>query len=398
MDVDGPVADSEIRLVSLAPEPCPCSKVSRYAVDLPCACAKAMESWQRRLVHCAPATSLSHVRSDAHGRFELPLVKGGNALEVESAQGVRWMPLPQTKADVVLDLQASAKPRVRFSRSSKEPGHDLPDLRAGLMFEDGHCVPLVHEQDIWAPATPVPVDPNRDLILVVDGPGLAPAAHRIFHPRESELTLSTRSFTSIVGGCSYSADSRKKNDMANASVTWESLFHFPMRAIADGNGNFTWKNVPDQEATITCKRAGRSTTRWLYRPDRGLSILSQGLEERTSGSCDSGITILDSRGRPVRAAEVTLWGSDPYEKGGGGSSENSWETDRRGRVCTDELLDGGFVLVHAPAALGGWCAGEKGWYQKRWRRSLGQSQMIQVTLKMRSFRRSGWRGRWNRLG
>ena len=99
--------------------------------------------------------------------------------------------------------------------------------------------------------------------------------------------------------------------MANATVTWESPFHSPIRMIADGNGNFTWKNVPDQRATITCKRAGRSTTRWFYRPERGLSILAQSLEERTSRRCDRGLTVLDSRGRPVEAAGVILWGSDP---------------------------------------------------------------------------------------
>ena len=89
------MGDSEIRLVSLAPEPRPCPKESKHSLDLPdCACAKAMENWQRRLARCTPATSLSHVRSDAHGRFELTLLKGGNALEVESARGMRWMPLP----------------------------------------------------------------------------------------------------------------------------------------------------------------------------------------------------------------------------------------------------------------------------------------------------------------
>jgi hypothetical protein len=72
----------------------------------------------------------------------------------------------------------------------------------------------------------------------------------------------------------------------------------------------------------------------------------------------------------------------------------SWETGRDGRVCEERLLAPGFLEVHAPLSLGGWCAAMEGVPYSPARRSADNPDGVKrVRLHMRWLRRAPWRGR-----
>jgi len=63
-------------------------------------------------------------------------------------------------------------------------------------------------------------------------------------------------------------------------------------------------------------------------------------------------------------------------------------------VCEERLLEPGFLEVHAPLALGGWCAAnEKLRYHGVRPSSHNPESVTRVMLHMRWFRRTVWRGR-----
>src|ERR1044071_10280561 len=105
----------------------------------------------------------------------------------------------------------------------------------------------------------------------------------------------------------------------------------------------------------------------------GLSIVALaclGGGARGEASCRV-VEFVDGHGRPVVGADVTLYGCD-VDTGACGQyvawATNinlwHWKTDRRGRVCGEELLDphtSAALEVVGPNRAGGRCANRKRW-------------------------------------
>jgi hypothetical protein len=105
------------------------------------------------------------------------------------------------------------------------------------------------------------------------------------------------------------------------------------------------------------------------------------------------VEVVFADGRPVRGAEVIHRYSDPH-KNEDPTDGQAWNTGRDGRVCEERLLDPGFLEVHAPLALGGWCAANEELRYREARPSADNPQGVtRVMLHMRWFRRAAWRGR-----
>jgi protocatechuate 3,4-dioxygenase beta subunit len=103
------------------------------------------------------------------------------------------------------------------------------------------------------------------------------------------------------------------------------------------------------------------------------------------------IKVVDSRGRPIVGAEITLFpcGSEAMHCDG-----NVWETDRRGRVCAEELLHAtGSLDVIAPSRLGGQCADAKHWlYPKDVPGGNGTGPIV-ITMNVGPLARASLKGR-----
>jgi hypothetical protein len=113
---------------------------------------------------------------------------------------------------------------------------------------------------------------------------------------------------------------------------------------------------------------------------------------RARPSCGT-VEIVHANGRPLVGALVTHHYDHPYAKTGPSGGE-SWHTGRDGRVCARRLLETGFLEVHAPLALGGWCAAHEIRRYRGSRRSADNPDgLTRVRLRMRWLRRASWRGR-----
>lgn len=104
------------------------------------------------------------------------------------------------------------------------------------------------------------------------------------------------------------------------------------------------------------------------------------------------VEVVDQNGRPLAGAQVTHHEIDPSNNADPMGGE-SWTTDARGRVCTERLLQGGFLMLHAPVVLGGWCAGDELVPYAGWRPSDGARAVTRLTLPVKRLQRSRWRGR-----
>src|SRR5215831_1621351 len=98
------------------------------------------------------------------------------------------------------------------------------------------------------------------------------------------------------------------------------------------------------------------------------------------------VKVVDGKGRPIAGAEVTIFpcGYEAMMCDG-----QVWETDRRGRVCGEELLGGeGSLEIIAPDRLGGRCAASKTWlYPKEVPEGAGTAPIV-VRLDMRPVARA----------
>lgn len=104
------------------------------------------------------------------------------------------------------------------------------------------------------------------------------------------------------------------------------------------------------------------------------------------------VEVVDQRGKPLPGAEVTHHWVDPRNNADPMGGER-WTADARGRVCSERLLDQGFLMLHAPVVLGGWCAGNELVPYAGWRPSHGAGAVTRLTLPVRRLPRSRWRGR-----
>jgi hypothetical protein len=121
----------------------------------------------------------------------------------------------------------------------------------------------------------------------------------------------------------------------------------------------------------------------------GAAVPSVALARPTCGT----VEVVYADGRPVKGAEVIHRYTNPYTNQDPTDGQG-WDTGRDGRVCEDRLLEPGFLEVHAPLALGGWCAAREELRYHGARPSADNPQGVtRVTLHMRWFRRVAWRGR-----
>ena len=104
------------------------------------------------------------------------------------------------------------------------------------------------------------------------------------------------------------------------------------------------------------------------------------------------VEVVDRNGKPIAGAVVIHRWFDPSsnrDPTGG----DSWTTDARGRVCTERLLRPGFIELHAPLRLGGWCAGFERMRYKGSRTADGAEAITRLTLPIRRLPRARWQGR-----
>ena len=102
------------------------------------------------------------------------------------------------------------------------------------------------------------------------------------------------------------------------------------------------------------------------------------------------VEVVNRRGRPVAGAEVAYYGHDPRETLRRGEGPETWTTNAAGRVCEEALVESGFLEVHAPGPLGGWCVANEVFPYRGWRAS---APVTRVTLPLKHIRRSRWHGR-----
>src|SRR4051794_38493003 len=71
------------------------------------------------------------------------------------------------------------------------------------------------------------------------------------------------------------------------------------------------------------------------------------------------VEIVDRAGRPIAGAEVSHFRTDPRRSRRRGWSPEIFTTNAAGRVCAEDFRQPGFLELHAPARLGGWCAADE---------------------------------------
>ncbi len=368
-DASGPVANATVRLVELAPSPCPCRAIEDqegYGNEMPqCRCPAVLASWQARLASCqwparsvvsaksaslGPAEARSTpegsaksiaVRSDARGKVSLERVKHANAIEVSTARGGRWLPFPGGSEPIALELQESINVLVRITTKD---GSALPAAtKAALLFTDGHCMPLVRGTDSWRPYAPIPRPDEKDeAVFVVESPGYTPVVHAWYESDAVEIEL--RRATAISGSC--------KGTHVRVTNPLQTL-----GGRVDSKRRFSVTGALAIRSDVTCFRDKKVVEEWSYDPEYGLS--PTGAVGSIGSQCHD-IKVVDANARPVENADVTFWDSPRPTKpmpNGHFSSGHGSTTDARGIACVSDMFDGGELAVIAPSELGGECAG-----------------------------------------
>lgn len=367
IDAQGPVADAELRVVALAPMACPCPASDDEAGlgnEMPaCACPAALARWRQRLASCAwPAPAIATLASDARGHVPLTAGALGKSVEATGGSGVTWLTLPARADRIGIELAASTHRRLRFD-------HDVA-VKAALLFEDGHCVPLRRDDSTaWVTVAPVPKAEEWP-VLVVEAPGFATIV-RAWYEGDSELALPLHRAQPIAGTC------------AGDTVTVENAFQ-QLAVRVDASKRFRIDGALDVESAVTCTKGEDVVEEWTFSPADGLNESANVYGGLIGGGCHD-VDVVDRAGRPIAGAEVSFMTS----MGGGMSTGPSTTANERGRACVDDVHAGGELVVNAPLDRGGQCAGEV-------RLPVTQQHLarpIRVTLDVRKLARSRWRGR-----
>jgi hypothetical protein len=101
-------------------------------------------------------------------------------------------------------------------------------------------------------------------------------------------------------------------------------------------------------------------------------------------SCGT-VEVVDPQGRPLAGTEVAYYDYDPRETLQRGSGPEPWTTNAAGRVCEEAFLEPGFLEVHAPKPLGGWCVANEVVPYRGWRAS---APVTRVHLHLKRIHRS----------
>ena len=105
------------------------------------------------------------------------------------------------------------------------------------------------------------------------------------------------------------------------------------------------------------------------------------------------VEVVDQRGKPLAGAEVTHHAIDPQQQRETRWAARAGRPTRAGGCAASGCSQGGFLLLHAPVVLGGWCAGDVQVPYAGWRPSDGAGAVTRLTLPVRRLPRSRWHGR-----
>jgi len=367
---EGPVSGADVRLTSVTPAPCPCPERPDWPQvgDMPrCACPEAFAGWKARLAACTwPAPTTGVARSGDGGWFELRRSDSANTLEAAGPNGLTWIAAPaRGSLDVALELQPTVTPALTIVLPDGRPAADVPGLRGAFLFEDGHCVPLVRAAATWRSAAPLPASlDDGGAVVMVDAPGWTPVVQDWDGPSDEPLRLVLQPFTQISGLCNrtYGIDDRGPF-FAGATLRYEGLTQ-RITTRTDRRGRFWLGPIPRIPAFITCERTGTVLARWIFLP-AGLwdSLDTDWLEPQNLPETDDDeladddpgwapgdrearcavVAVVDHEGHPVPDVDLAFWFGDRQFDADGG-----WTTNERGRVCAEELLERGRLLVRPP--------------------------------------------------
>jgi protocatechuate 3,4-dioxygenase beta subunit len=325
----GPVAGADVRLVELTPLPCPCGPVPLEYDDfgLPsCACPAALSIYRDRLAHCGLATPVERITSDARGRVRFARPPGVSAIEAGGSGGLAWQAWPRSGGPISVPLAATYQPQITLR------GPDPTTVRAAVVFDDGHCIPVVRSGEAWTPQAPLPNIYDAIGTLVVEANGFATVV-RALYLEKVELDLEPA--VPAAGTCD------------GTHVRLDNPFQHLVGTV-DTQKQFSIPGAIDVESEVVCRDgAGASVGEWDFTPGNGLTD-----PVTISGACID-VRVVDSSGTPVEGATVSWSPPDADEDNSGSSTP----TDRRGVACLDELEAGGTIEVTAPSELGGACAG-----------------------------------------
>ena len=160
LDARGPVANAELRLLSVPAHACPCTAGDAATESsmnaLPdCQCPAALAMWRDQLDQCDPPAPLATARTGAGGHAVVPILERATMVVATTPTGERWLRMPAMQAPIALELAKLVVPHVTI---------DVRDagLHGALMFPDGHCTRLVRDRTGFVAERPVPA-PVGDL-------------------------------------------------------------------------------------------------------------------------------------------------------------------------------------------------------------------------------------------
>lgn len=370
LDPTGPVAGAEVRVVELQPMTCPCAPVVDeigHGNEVPdCHCPAALAMWRKRLASCTwPTKAVQVTRTDNQGRVALDGRAAGHSIEAWTATGVKWLDVPASADRAGIELEPAVRPRLIVDTTA--------DLRAALMFEDGHCVPLRRDGGTsWLAAAPVSLRTDEFPTLVIEANGYAPVVRSWYEGFAEPLELSLAKARPIKGVCRGD-----RVELAN-----------PLQHVVVRGGVFSVADMLDLETEVTCKRGNKVQDAWSFTYADGLQETGTVYGGLLGGDCHD-VEVVDRAGTPLANAEVSVF----YTHGGSGGmswgSGTSTTTDARGKTCASELFEGAELVVHPPPERGGMCAGE---VKLRVTAKL-LAKPVRVRLDVQPMQRARWRGR-----
>jgi hypothetical protein len=370
LDASGPVAGAAVRSVALSKPACACKPkpddTAAFDNSVPeCACPEALASYRRRLASCQwPLPAREVMRSDARGHFSLDGAALGSVLEATTEHGVRWLAAPPGLDRIAVELAAPVTRRLRIDASA--------DLRAALLFDDGHCVPFRRDgaTNVWSTVAPAPARDEDAPILIIEADGFATIV-RTWHASAPELEFSLRPAKPVNGTC--------RGDRAELDNPFQRLV-----ASGESAKRFSFTGALDLISKVRCLRGADVVDQWEYSPADGLRPGFRG-GGIFGGSCHE-VQVVDRAGLPIAGAELSF---DRTPGAAFGMGSTLTFADSRGRACVADVHEGGEVVAHPPLDRGGWCAGEA-------RVAVAREALrkpIRITLEVQPLQRSPWRGR-----
>jgi hypothetical protein len=358
LDANGPVANAEVRVYGSKPRVCPCTDVdaSEHVESAfpECTCPAAAAMWRETFARCASSAPLAVVRADPNGHVAVPASPGA-MLHAIGPAGERWIAAPTQRSAITLELVSSRPPEIEIGGSQEQ-------LRAAIVFADGHCAPLDHAGEVWVPRIPTP--PEADAVIVAenaDGFTLWQIGE-LWVDREDVEEAHMQIFASrpVEGTCTPNTVGRLDGPFQHLTT------------LVDATGHFRFAHVLGFNAEITCvDGTGAVLDRFAY------DAWDDHLHTPMNHDCNP-VNVVDASGHPIEGADVqgiSLAGG-PLGRG---------VSDARGHACVSQYAD--MLEVTAPASRGGACAGHE---RVQLAHAVGPQE---VRLPVRELPRDRWSGR-----